>query len=66
MGLPSELDAKDGKTRPKNYHGDSERQLLYTICSRAMHDLTIVSVGQASQLFADVPSHEYELTDRLS
>lgn len=20
MGLPSELDAKDGKTRPKNYH----------------------------------------------
>lgn len=56
-------DANDQK-----YHGDSERQLLYTICSRAMHDLTIVSVGQASQLFAvaDVPSHEYELTDRLS
>ncbi len=54
-------DANDQK-----YHGDSERQLLYTICSRAMHDLTIVSVGQASQLFADVPSQEYELTDRLS
>lgn len=54
-------DANDQK-----YHGDSERQLLYTICSRAMHDLTIVSVGQASQLFADVPSYEYELTDRLS
>ncbi|MFR5661521.1 MAG: RNA polymerase recycling motor HelD [Limosilactobacillus mucosae] len=54
-------DANDQK-----YHGDGERQLLYTICSRAMHDLTIVSVGQASQLFADVPSQEYELTDRLS
>lgn len=54
-------DANDQK-----YHGDSERQLLYTICSRAMHDLTIISVGQASQLFANVPSHEYELTDRLS
>lgn len=50
----------------QKYHGDGERQLLYTICSRAMHDLTIVSVGQASQLFADVPSQEYELTDRLS
>lgn len=54
-------DANDQK-----YHGDGERQLLYTICSRAMHDLTIVSVGQAGQLFADVPSQEYELTDRLS
>ncbi|MFR0608975.1 RNA polymerase recycling motor HelD [Limosilactobacillus mucosae] len=54
-------DANDQK-----YHGDGERQLLYTICSRAMHALTIVSVGRASQLFEAVPSREYGLIDHLS
>ena len=48
----------------QKYCGDSERQLLYTICSRAMHALTIISVGQASHLFDDVPASEYELIDK--
>lgn len=48
----------------QKYRGDGERQLLYTICSRAMHALTIISVGQASHLFDDVPASEYELIDK--
>ena len=48
----------------QKYCGDGERQLLYTICSRAMHALTIISVGQASHLFDDVPASEYELIDK--
>ena len=43
------------------YHGDDERQLLYTICSRAMHALTLVTVGQPTRLIAKVPTDEYEL-----
>lgn len=38
-------DASDTK-----YHGDDERQLLYTIASRAMHALTITAVGQMTHL----------------
>lgn len=49
-------DANDHK-----YHGDGERQLLYTICSRAMHALTITSIGQHSELFDGIPQDEYEL-----
>ncbi|MGV0167977.1 RNA polymerase recycling motor HelD [Furfurilactobacillus sp. WILCCON 0119] len=32
------------------YHDESERQLLYTICSRAMHQLTILASGQLTPL----------------
>lgn len=44
----------------RQYHGDDERQLLYTICSRAMHDLTLISVGKATSLLAQVPADEYQ------
>ncbi|GAX04186.1 helicase IV [Secundilactobacillus pentosiphilus] len=43
----------------KNYHDDDERQLLYTICSRAMHQLTILATGKLSPLFDTVPDDEY-------
>lgn len=42
------------------YHGDDERQLLYTICSRAMHALTLVAVGQPTSLIDQVPADEYQ------
>lgn len=45
----------------RQYHGDEERQLLYTICSRAMHALTLVAVGQPTALIDQVPSNEYQL-----
>lgn len=40
-----------------NYPDDSERQLLYTIASRAMHDLTLVSVGEVTPLLNNVPTN---------
>lgn len=46
-----------------NYPDDRERQLLYTITSRAMHVLTLISVGTPSPLFNDVPKTEYQLTE---
>lgn len=41
------------------YQADDERQLLYTICSRAMHRLSIVAMGDLSPLLSDVPADEY-------
>ena len=45
------------------YHQDSERTpaLLYTICTRAMHQLIITSVGKPSRLFDAVDSELYSL-----
>lgn len=46
----------------KHYRHDSDRQLLYTVCSRAMHSLTLVSPGQVSPLLDRVPKNEYTST----
>ncbi|MFD1454840.1 RNA polymerase recycling motor HelD [Levilactobacillus lanxiensis] len=43
------------------YDADDERQLLYTICSRAMHRLSLIAVGELSPLLSDVPADEYEM-----
>lgn len=42
-----------------NYHREDERQLLYTICSRAMHELTIVAVGELTPLLDRVQPQRY-------
>ena len=47
----------------QQYHGDDERQLLYTICSRAMHALTLTVTGQPTSLLAGVPKDEYQLIE---
>lgn len=39
----------------EKYHGDGDRQLVYTICSRAMHHLTITAVGQETSLIGELP-----------
>ena len=44
----------------QQYHGDDERQLLYTICSRAMHELSLISIGNVTGLLDQVPNNEYE------
>ena len=44
----------------QQYHGNDERQLLYTICSRAMHELSLVSIGRTTSLLNQVPTDEYE------
>ncbi|CRH23084.1 hypothetical protein BN1423_700012 [Carnobacterium maltaromaticum] len=43
-----------------NYQLESERTLLYTICSRAMHRLIVTSHGAISPLLADIPSDLYQ------
>ncbi|WDF83198.1 RNA polymerase recycling motor HelD [Lacticaseibacillus pabuli] len=43
-----------------NFGDDRERELLYTICSRAMHRLSIMVDGELSPLLAQVPQDLYE------
>lgn len=43
-----------------NFGDDGERELLYTICSRAMHRLSIMSTGELSPLLEQVPADLYE------
>ena len=45
----------------KNYQGDFERQLVYTIASRAMHTLTILYQGEFSPLLAHISPDLYEV-----
>ncbi|QQZ10450.1 RNA polymerase recycling motor HelD [Heyndrickxia vini] len=42
------------------YNDESERTLLYTICTRAMHHLIITSQNQPSHLFDRVPENLYK------
>ena len=48
----------------KNYHEEDERQLVYTICSRAMHRLDIFAEKTLSPLFDNVPQDTYRLNNR--
>lgn len=48
----------------ENYHDEDERQLVYTICSRAMHRLDIFAEKQLSPLFDTVKKDTYKLSDR--
>lgn len=45
----------------ENYHEEDERQLVYTICSRAMHRLDITVDGEMSPLFDRVPKNLYDI-----
>ncbi|WP_251898391.1 RNA polymerase recycling motor HelD [Lactiplantibacillus paraplantarum] len=47
----------------ENYQREDERQLLYTICSRAMHELTVVAVGKLSPLLTRVNHSLYTLNE---
>lgn len=42
-----------------NYSGINDTGILYTICSRAMHRLTLISCGKPSSLIMSVPSDLY-------
>lgn len=46
----------------EEHFGDEvDRQLVYTICTRAMHELTIIAEKQLSHLFDAVPDNLYDL-----
>ncbi|MFD2372134.1 RNA polymerase recycling motor HelD [Brevibacillus sp. GCM10020057] len=42
------------------YHRESERKLFYTACTRAMHELHLYSVGEASPFLNAVAADSYE------
>ncbi|ANZ57882.1 ATP-dependent DNA helicase [Fructilactobacillus lindneri] len=42
-----------------NYPDQNDDKLVYTICTRAMHRLDIISIGKPSPLFAKVPKDDY-------
>lgn len=43
------------------YGDESDRRLLYTVASRAMHTLTLIAANDASLLINDVPKNLYEV-----
>jgi DNA helicase II / ATP-dependent DNA helicase PcrA len=45
----------------RHFNDDADRQLVYTICTRAMHELTIIAEQQLSHLFDTVPKELYDL-----
>ncbi|WP_458413713.1 RNA polymerase recycling motor HelD [Schinkia sp. CFF1] len=44
------------------YREENEQKLLYTACTRAMHELYLFSVGEKSRLLQDVPQELYEIS----
>ncbi|MFN3655929.1 MAG: HelD family protein [Pseudolabrys sp.] len=40
----------------QNYHTEMDRNLLYVACTRAMHRLTVIAVGELSHLIPDQPA----------
>ena len=44
----------------KNYHEEDERELLYTVASRAMHRLTMLASPDVTPLLDKVPEDLYE------
>ncbi|XIF19563.1 MAG: ATP-dependent DNA helicase [Acetilactobacillus jinshanensis] len=42
-----------------NYASDHDRQLAYTICTRAMHRLDVISIHDLSPLFKKIPKQLY-------
>jgi len=45
------------------YGFDSERRLLYTVASRAMHTLTLLAENSGSVLLDTVPTNLYEVNN---
>ncbi|MRG86333.1 RNA polymerase recycling motor HelD [Salinibacillus xinjiangensis] len=45
------------------YDQDSERNLFYTACTRAMHELVLMSIGEPSHFLHDVPEEKYEIKE---
>ncbi|HEY2492383.1 MAG TPA: RNA polymerase recycling motor HelD [Paenibacillus sp.] len=43
------------------YARESERKLFYTVCTRAMHQLHLYSLGEPSHFITDVSSDKYDL-----
>lgn len=43
----------------ENFHREDERTIFYTACTRAMHELVMLSSGEDSPFIEDVPEEKY-------
>ncbi len=44
---------------PENYHTEQDKLILYTVCTRAMHELNLLVIGQKSPLLESIPETLY-------
>lgn len=47
----------------EQYRTEHDRRPLYTACTRAMHGLTVSSIGEPSPFVSAVPPHLYKNAD---
>ncbi|WP_159722682.1 RNA polymerase recycling motor HelD [Enterococcus sp. CSURQ0835] len=45
---------------PQNYHTEQDKLILYTVCTRAMHELNLLTIEQQSPLLETIPEDEYQ------
>lgn len=45
---------------PENYHTEQDKLILYTVCTRAMHELNLLVIGEASPLLTLIPKTLYQ------
>ncbi|MGX7125155.1 RNA polymerase recycling motor HelD [Enterococcus viikkiensis] len=45
---------------PENYHTEQDKLILYTVCTRAMHELNLLVVDQKSPLLERIPETLYQ------
>lgn len=43
-----------------NYHDELERNLFYTACTRAMHQLVLYAIGKPSRFIDQIPSQQFK------
>ena len=44
---------------PENYHTEQDKLILYTVCTRAMHELNLLVIGRKSPLLEMIPETLY-------
>ena len=44
---------------PENYHTEQDKLILYTVCTRAMHELNLLVIGERSPLLEMMPENLY-------
>ncbi|WP_057895225.1 RNA polymerase recycling motor HelD [Liquorilactobacillus oeni] len=49
----------------KNYPDEAARGILYTICSRAMHELVLLSTGTPTNFIQNIPSELFSIEHRI-
>ncbi|AUJ29138.1 RNA polymerase recycling motor HelD [Liquorilactobacillus hordei] len=60
-----EFDAVIAFEVSQNSFSEDTRGILYTICSRAMHDLVLVSTGDVSNLITAIPSELFTIEQNI-